>query len=77
MSAASAWMFPWEKRQMDGGNQPLRTWEKIYWGVFVTGFAVFLLTRVAVWSKTEPEDPAVSCPQRPLTCLTYIRTHEF
>ncbi|KAK9859826.1 hypothetical protein WJX84_006638 [Apatococcus fuscideae] len=40
-------MFPWEKRQMDGSKQPLRTWEKVYWGVFVTGFSVFLLSRIA------------------------------
>lgn len=53
-------MFPWEKRQMDGGSQPLRTWEKVYWGVFVTGFSVFLLSRVSVWTSPEPEDPAVS-----------------
>lgn len=45
---------------MDGGKQPLRTWEKVYWGVFVTGFSVFLLSRVSVWTSAEPEDPAVS-----------------
>ena len=45
---------------MDGGSQPLRTWEKVYWGVFVTGFSVFLLSRVSVWTSAEPEDPAVS-----------------
>ena len=47
---------------MDGGSQPLRTWEKVYWGVFVTGFSVFLLSRVSVWTSAEPEDPAVSTP---------------
>ena len=55
-------MFPWEKRQMDGGGQPLRTWEKLYWGVFVTGFSVFLLTRLTTWTQAEPEDPSVRCP---------------
>ncbi len=44
---------------MDGGKQPLRTWEKVYWGVFVTGFSVFLLSRVSAWTQEEPEDPAV------------------
>ncbi|KAK9832442.1 hypothetical protein WJX74_010363 [Apatococcus lobatus] len=53
-------MFPWEKRQMDGSKQPLRTWEKVYWGVFVTGFSVFLLSRVSVWTSAEPEDPAIA-----------------
>jgi len=64
-------MFPWEKRQMDGSNQPLRTWEKVYWGVFVTGFSVFLLSRVSVWTSAEPEDPAVSMTWALATLLCF------
>lgn len=41
--AATTWMFPWERRQLSGGE--LSTWEKWYWGVFVLAIAVFLLNR--------------------------------
>ncbi|CAL8470149.1 g9691 [Coccomyxa elongata] len=53
--AASAWMFPWEKRQMDGAQQPLRTWEKLYWGVFVTALAGLLFSRLYRSEKPEPK----------------------
>lgn len=53
--AASAWMFPWEKRQMDGTQQPLRTWEKLYWGVFVTALAGLLFSRLFLSEKPEPK----------------------
>ena len=56
-SAASAWMFPWEKRQMEGGSGPLRTWERVYWGVFVTGLSFFLLSRLHGKSAASTEDP--------------------
>lgn len=55
--AASAWMFPWERRQLDGKG-PLRWWEKLYWGVFVGGLAFLLISRML--RKQEPEeDPEV------------------
>ncbi|KAL0018874.1 hypothetical protein WJX79_009640 [Trebouxia sp. C0005] len=44
--AATSWMFPWEKRQMDGRGTPLRTWEKLYWGIFVTAISLFLFNRL-------------------------------
>lgn len=47
---ATDWMFPWERRQMSGEPGGLRTWEKIYWGVFVMGLGFILINRLA------PED---------------------
>lgn len=44
-------MFPWERRQLQGGE--LRWWEKAYWGVFVVGIALILFNRVE-WEK-EPD----------------------
>lgn len=55
LSAATSWMFPWEKRQMDGRGTPLRTWEKLYWGVFVTAIALFLFNRL----KPNPQEAKV------------------
>lgn len=52
---ATSWMFPWEKRQMDGRGTPLRTWEKLYWGVFVTAIALFLFNRL----KPNPQEAKV------------------
>lgn len=49
--SASPWMFPWERRQLQGGE--LRWWEKAYWGVFVVGIALILFNRVE-WEK-EPD----------------------
>ena len=31
---------------MDGRGTPLRTWEKAYWGVFVTAISLFLFNRL-------------------------------
>lgn len=52
--AGAPWMFPWEKRQLHGGN--LRWWEKLYWGVFVVGISLFLFNRIE-WEKAP--DPAI------------------
>lgn len=52
---ATSWMFPWEKRQMDGRGTPLRTWEKLYWGVFVTAISLFLFNRL----KPDPVEAKV------------------
>lgn len=39
---ASHWMMPWERAQMDVPGRPLRTWERVYWRLFLvfgtTGF---------------------------------------
>ncbi len=56
--AASAWMLPWERRQMDGAATPLRTWEKLYWGIFVAGFSAFLFSRLY---RSQPPDPKACC----------------
>ena len=45
-AAATAWMFPWERRQMGGEGTPLRTWERLYWGVFVMAIAIYLFSRL-------------------------------
>eukprot|EP00887_Chlorella_sp_A99_P002277 scaffold10.g2277.t1 len=50
----SAWMFPWERRQMEGGK--LRPWEKLYWGVFVAGMALFLFNRLPKEKEEEKVD---------------------
>ena len=39
-------LFPWERRQFSEDNKGLRTWEKLYWGVFVTAIAGLLFSRV-------------------------------
>jgi hypothetical protein len=44
-------MFPWERRQMEGGK--LRTWEKAYWGVFVVAISVFLFNKAKDWNAPE------------------------
>ena len=41
---------------MDGRGTPLRTWEKLYWGVFVTAISLFLFNRL----KPSPEEAKVS-----------------
>ena len=65
--AASAWMFPWEKRQMDGSG-PLRTWERIYWGGFVTALSLFLFSRLNNKSSNaaDPEVPLGTRHKQPL-----------
>lgn len=45
-AAASAWMFPWERRQLDGAPGGLRPWEKAYWGLFVGGLALLLASKL-------------------------------
>ncbi|KAI3431299.1 hypothetical protein D9Q98_004358 [Chlorella vulgaris] len=54
VAAGSPWMFPWERRQLQGGE--LRWWEKMYWGVFVVGIALILFNRLE-WEKVP--DPAI------------------
>eukprot|EP00884_Botryococcus_braunii_P011359 jgi/Botrbrau1/20223/Bobra.31_1s0020.1 len=54
--AVSAWMFPWERRQMDAGDgKGLRTWEKWYWGFFVTAIAFLLYSRVYTPTPDPPK----------------------
>ncbi|EIE25925.1 hypothetical protein COCSUDRAFT_60929 [Coccomyxa subellipsoidea C-169] len=48
-------MFPWERRQMDSNAQGLRTWEKLYWGVFVTALAGLLFSRLYRSEKADPK----------------------
>jgi hypothetical protein len=56
-------MFPWERRQMDAGDgKGLRTWEKWYWGVFVTALAFLLFSRLYDWQKPPPPVYARSLP---------------
>ena len=50
-------MFPWERRQLRGDGSGLRTWEKLYWGVFVTAISVFLFSRLAGPKAVAEEDP--------------------
>lgn len=38
----SASMFPWERRQMDGGSTPLNRFERVYWVAF-GGAVVFIV----------------------------------
>lgn len=40
--SVSAGMFPWERRQMDGGGTPLSSFERAYWIAFA-GAVVFLI----------------------------------
>ena len=53
-------MFPWEKRQMDGQSGPLRSWEKIYWWIFVSAIAFFLYSRLLGKDTEEAVDPEVA-----------------
>ena len=50
----SSMMFPWEKRQLQGGK--LSTWEKYYWGVFVVAISVFLFNRAGSWVAKDPKE---------------------
>eukprot|EP00210_Caulerpa_lentillifera_P002237 g2149.t1 len=56
-TVSRSFMFPWERRQMDGENAPLRTWEKFYWWVFVVGLAALFYSwsRDTVSTKSQPE----------------------
>ena len=62
VAAQQPWMFPWERRQLLGGEdgKGLRTWEKLYWGVFVTAISVFLFSRLLLPNKKAEEDPVRS-----------------
>lgn len=55
---ATDWMFPWERRQMSGDTGGLRTWEKIYWGVFVMGLGLLLVNRLAPENAEKAEKEA-------------------
>ena len=44
---------------MDGGSGPLRTWERVYWGGFVTAISIFLFTRLNSRGTPKGEDPEV------------------
>ncbi|GMH33354.1 hypothetical protein BSKO_01188 [Bryopsis sp. KO-2023] len=54
-TVTDSFMFPWEKRQMDGEGTPLRWWEKVYWWVFAGGTAVMLFTMGKRWLHVEQE----------------------
>ena len=59
----SGFMFPWERRQMQGGGE-LNTWEKYYWGVFVVAIAVFLFNRAGSWNNTDEEVEKAAAEKR-------------
>ncbi len=40
---------------MDSNAQGLRTWEKLYWGVFVTALAGLLFSRLYRSEKADPK----------------------
>lgn len=40
--SVTASMFPWERRQMDGGGTPLNRFERVYWIAF-GGAAAFIV----------------------------------
>lgn len=42
---------------MDGAGTPLRTWEKLYWGLFVAGLATLMFSRLY---RSQPPDPKAS-----------------
>eukprot|EP00890_Picochlorum_soloecismus_P001429 jgi/Picsp_1/2287/NSC_05751-R1_protein len=52
-AVATNWMFPWERRQMQGGS--LSSWEKLYWGVFVVAISVFLFNRAGHFTSSEKD----------------------
>jgi hypothetical protein len=56
-AAATAWMFPWERRHLDGAPGGLKPWEKAYWGLFVGGLAVLLASRL--YSGSGSDGPPV------------------
>lgn len=55
-SVTRALLFPWERRQFDGRGGKLRTWEKMYWGVFVTAVAGLLFSKVLLPSDTKQQE---------------------
>jgi hypothetical protein len=48
---------------MEGSGQ-LRTWEKVYWGLFVGGMAVLLYTRLLMPEAKKPDPQARARPPR-------------
>ena len=52
---------------MEGGS-PLRTWEKVYWGLFIGGLAFLLYSRLFLSEQKKP-DPKASAPARPHRCF--------
>ena len=44
--SVSAGMFPWERRQMDGGGKPLNSFERVYWLAFGGAIAFLIGTNV-------------------------------
>lgn len=52
--SVSAGMFPWERRQMDGGGTPLNTFERVYWLAFGGAIAFLIGTNVyRYWSSKQ------------------------
>lgn len=51
--AITTWMFPWEKRQLQGGK--LRWWEKLYWGAFAAAMILFAANRLPGF--LQPKEP--------------------
>ena len=47
---------------MSGEKGPLRTWERLYWYVFVGAIAWFLWSRLLGGKEEDAVDPAVSNP---------------
>ena len=68
-AAATAWMFPWERRQMGGEGTPLRTWERLYWGVFVMAIATYLFSRLQA-APAEAKVGAADSADRPLAKMS-------
>ena len=46
---------------MEGGT-PLRTWEKLYWGLFVGGLAFLLYSRLFLGEAKKPDPKASAYP---------------
>lgn len=49
--AATDWMFPWERRQLQGGK--LSVWEKFYWTAFVAAMGLLAYNHLLPKSKKE------------------------
>ena len=59
-ASATASMFPWERRQMDGGGK-VNTFEKVYWAAF--GCAIVYLVVVNGWRYySKRQEPKVRVP---------------
>jgi hypothetical protein len=62
---------------MDGGAKPLHTWEKLYWGVFVTALAGLLFSRLYRQDSPEPKVPcALKISDVKLTLHAVMRSSE-